>query len=114
MSVLEPGTTEPKVRSNDGLRDDVARIVDPYAWFMRDTAVAPYRRGTGCTGDEGWIYKVTWAKGFRTVEQVDDWLRSGEPLHHEHTYQFHLQLQRSLTKADEILRLMGSAKVDRP
>lgn len=114
MSVMEPGTTEPTVRSHDTLRDDVARIVDPYAWYMRDTAVAPYQRGTGSTGDEGWIYKVTWGKGFRTVEQVEAWLRAGEPLPHEHTFHFHLQLQRSLAKADEILLLMGSAKADRP
>lgn len=114
MSGIDPGMIEPAVRSHETMRDEIARIIDPYAWFMRDTAVAPYRRGTGCTGDEGWIYEVTWARGLRTVEEVDAWLRTGEPLHHEHTYNFHLQFQRSLAKADAVLLLIESTGGDRP
>lgn len=90
----------------DDPRDEIARIIDPQSWMLRERAMMPYRENRGAWDLENWLYAVTWQKGFRTPEQVDEWLRSGEIQFAEHTSTFHSQFQDSLRRADAILEML--------
>jgi hypothetical protein len=91
----------------DDPRDEIARIIDPYSWKLRERALNPYREGRGSFDLENWLYQTTYAKGFRTVEEVDAWLRDGTPLFEDHTETFHSAFQDSIRRADAILKMLG-------
>lgn len=90
----------------DDVRDEIARLIDPLSWLLRERALAPFRENRGSVSEENWLYQVTWMKGFRSVEEVDDWLRNGTPLFEDHTHTFHHQFQDSIRRADAILVMM--------
>lgn len=95
-----------EARQQDDVRDEIARIVDPFAWMQRERALDPYREGRGSRGAENPIYQVTWSKGFRSPEEVDDWLRNGTPQPDECSYILHVALQRSISQADAVLAML--------
>lgn len=92
-------------------RDEIARIIDPQSWLLRERALMPYRESRGSYDTEHWLYAVTWLKGFRTVEQVDEWLRKGGPLPEDHTHTFHIHFQESIRKADAVLAMLRERDV---
>lgn len=111
VETLYRHVTEAPVQEN--LRDEAARIIDPHAWLLRERALAPYRRGTGSQDAENWLYAVTYGKGFRTAEEVDEWLRLGEPLSEDHTATFHVHFQESLRRADEVIAMLSKRGLPR-
>lgn len=88
------------------VRDEVARIIDPFAWMQRERALAPYRENRESRGAENPIYQMTWAKGFRSPEEVDDWLRNGRPQPDECSYILHVALQKSISQADTVVAML--------
>lgn len=90
----------------DDPRDEIARLIDPFSWLLRERALMPYRENRGSISEENWIYQITWTKGFRSAEEVDDWLRRGTPVPGDAAQTLHVGFQESIRKADAILAMM--------